>query len=515
MTNYRNSGRELPFVVEEMYFVETGTFGDQFLRPYRSHMSESTRDEYLDAVADDSRVSNKMLAGIASKIIKPTTEAGPVIDIANGWGERRYMFHIKLRVGEHLNGGIYQYITGYTDYTEPSFNKSLDPRMRLYFNNSVTANIKDVRGPNGISRQGVVRDASHIIIPPSVIGNGPELDRRYDEVELMSPAHVMGALMTNTSPVATTDMRVGLKRNEVTKVKRDRGVATTFLTDSINGLVTAKLEMDSQNHWDENMGSGFISEDQRLYGEAGVRCREPSIVQDKWLAWLDDSTGFQYDRFISYGELCQKISYLDDLVRVHGIGGVHQESRVSERGQYENWNTSNMETVIATAFAYSVPAMMMELTLTRAVIILTNLTTDSKIDVDVKDIASFAEGVDLSRYIDRLTDRLVDELFIDLSHNGEVALWVELEVDVEYGTFIAVRYDGGPAIEYSMPTFADALYSPIVTHRRQNLDDIASHVDYMARHVGCGGSGSFTETQRNTNKGDSRYGAASRPRTRL
>lgn len=472
------------FEVEEFKMVETGTFNDQYIRPYRSHLNEQTKDLFMDLTRDESRLDSRTLAGVASRIITPTTEAGPQVEIRHGWGERRFMFHMRIRIGHHLAGGVYQYITGYTDHADTSFSGELDPDMRLYFNNSVMVDIRERNAGRGGSRTvGRVKDASHIIVPVSTIGEDRR-SSRYDSTELMAPKHIMGVLMTETADLPTEDMRIGLSyNNNVEKVSRSRGVATSYLADAINGINKARLKLDAEEHFESEF-SGIITEQQRLYSEASAQLREASIANDPFMYWLEDRTEFVHDRFITYGDLCRKLGYLDDLCQVWNVGSVHQESRVSERGESENWNTSNIETVVATAFCYSVPAMMMELMLTRAVIVATNENVDSRITVDVKNVHSFADGLDLSPYIERLTDRIVDELFVDLSHNGDVSLWVEMDIDVEYGTFITVHYDGGPGIEYTLPTFADALYSPIVTHRRQNLTEIASHVGYMADHMG-------------------------------
>lgn len=480
---YGNRDTKEPFEIEEFKMVETGTFNDQYIRPFRSHLNENTKDMFIELTRDESRLDSKSLAGLASRIITPTTEAGPQIEIRNGWGERRFMFHMRIRIGSHLAGGVYQYITGYTDHADTSFSGELDPEMRLYFNNSVMVDVRERNSGRGGGRTvGRVKDASHIIVPVSTIGEDRRNDR-YNTTELMAPKHIMGVLMTDSADLPTTDMRAGLTTNNVEKVSRSRGVATSYLADAINGINKAKLKLDAEEHFESEF-SGIVTDQQRLYSEASAQLREASIANDPFMYWLEDRTNFVHDRFISYGELCRKLGYLDELCNVWAIGSVHQESRVSERGESENWNTSHIETVVATAFCYSVPAMMMELMLTRAVIIATNENVDSRIAVDVKNVHSFADGVDLSPYIERLTDRIVDELFVDMSHNGDVSLWVEMDIDVEYGTFITVHYDGGPGIEYSLPTFADALYSPIVTHRRQNLNEIASHVSYLADHIG-------------------------------
>ena len=73
--DYGNRDTKEPFEIEEFKMVETGTFNDQYIRPFRSHLNENTKDMFIELTRDESRLDSKSLAGLASRIITPTTEA--------------------------------------------------------------------------------------------------------------------------------------------------------------------------------------------------------------------------------------------------------------------------------------------------------------------------------------------------------------------------------------------------------------------------------------------------------
>lgn len=58
----------------------------------------------------------------------------------------------------------------------------------------------------------------------------------------------------------------------------------------------------------------------------------------------------------------------------------------------------------------------------------------------------------------------------------------------------------GKAEEFSLPTFADGLYSPIVTNKRENLIKVAKSVSFMADHVGLGNDGRGDKPTRSRGK---------------
>lgn len=496
-----NDTRDLRFEVEESYFVETGTFNDQYLRSYNAHLTEDDKDIYIDAVSESSRVDETILTGIASRIISPSSAAGPAVNIVNGWGERRFMFHIKVRIGNHLSAKRYQYISGYTDHCDSSYRDTLDPKMRMYINSVVNADIGTKNyGDGRTAKIGRVLDASHVITAPDVISDDRYRDRdreSYSNVQLMAPKHLMGAMMVETSDFDTRDHRIGFADGKVEKVRRNRGIATTYLSDAINGICRAKAKLDEDDGSSGSYGgfdeySSFVTEGQATFSQASYQCKEPTISNDPFMSWLEDSTDFGLDRYITYGELCRKLPEFDELTDVYTIGNVRKERsdnydvRISERGECNGWNGSNAETVVATAFCYSIPAIMMELMLTRAVFTITNEQLDGRIRLDLKNHSTFAEGVSMAPYLARFEDRVINEVFDDLTRDGEIALWIDMDCDIEYGTFISVSYDGGHTEEFSLPTFADGLYSPIVTNKRENLIKVAKSVSFMADHVGLG-----------------------------
>lgn len=49
----------------------------------------------------------------------------------------------------------------------------------------------------------------------------------------------------------------------------------------------------------------------------------------------------------------------------------------------------------------------------------------------------------MAPYLARFEDRVINEVFDDLTRDGEIPLWIDMDCDIEYGTFISVKHDGG------------------------------------------------------------------------
>ena len=126
------------FNVTKLMFIETGSYHQQAARPYNTYIDDTRNVSLLkNATQDGSNISANSVAGVASTILRPSSEAGRDINITQGWNERRYRFfmEIELMVGNIPTRKI---IIGYTDHVgKAPFSDHLDPNMRMYINNVI------------------------------------------------------------------------------------------------------------------------------------------------------------------------------------------------------------------------------------------------------------------------------------------------------------------------------------------------------------------------------------------
>ena len=88
-------------------------------------------------------------------------------------------------------------------------------------------------------------------------------------------------------------------------------------------------------------------------------------------------------------------------------------------------------------------------------------------------IATFGDFIDARRQVQRIRFLVETELLPILTNNGAMAISVVVEMDLQVDAFIEISIDGGEYILYCMPTFCDAITSPVITDNHSRLSDIA------------------------------------------
>lgn len=466
--------------ITKLIFVQCGTYGDQFYRPYEADYNGTTQKKFTELTANQTRVTAVGLAGIAGSIIKPSAQACGMVDIPQGWGGDRLRFCMEVEVVSHAGGRTLEYLTGYTDTMGATLSGNIDPQMRLYINNSVTINAIN-------SSHGSVympTDISHVLTAPRASSYS---QYQPPNIDLMTPQDVMQGLMRNTYSGKVDDLRRGYMVDEVRKSRRSNGMATNYLSRSINAINAAELQDDSPH----------ASDLATMYAIASDAVSEGFISDDVFLSYLESSTSYATQRSVGYGELTQRQPDLDALTIIT-FNRSQSGKPVAMRGQTEYWDTTTPETVAATSLSYSVPSVMMELMLTELRFRSTNMTLDGTIPVDIQHAASFASGVNLMPYIQRFIDRFVSEIMVDISHRNQIGINLVMDVDVLGDTRIEIQYNGGPSVPYVIPSFSDARFSPIVTPDSSYLDRVVSAVGIMANNVGGGLASAPTNYSYNT-----------------
>ena len=76
--------------ITKLMMVETGTYNDQFFRPYRTNMDMGVLASFQEATHAMPRITPTSIAGIASQIMAPTAEPQGNVNIVNGWDTRRF-----------------------------------------------------------------------------------------------------------------------------------------------------------------------------------------------------------------------------------------------------------------------------------------------------------------------------------------------------------------------------------------------------------------------------------------
>jgi hypothetical protein len=409
-------------------------------------------------------VSPTALSGFAGSILKPAAQPNGNVHIDNGWDTRRFRFMMEFSEQKGFGFGNKQLITGYTDYTGGNLSGAMDPNMRLYFNNSVTLRDTSV---NGIV-QSTMSSACHILNVQQ-----PQ-NQTYGNVQLnalsMRPEDAIASMSARmVSGGDVYDFRTGFFGGPK-KSKRSNAVAPNYVSRVMGGLHGSFGDPDK----------AFNKDAATMYTHAKNLIHDPNITRDAFITAISSRTNYMMDGFITYGELCAVFPNADHIAVTSFASQVRRSGMaMPTAGDSEYWSTTTTEAVIATTLSHSVTALMMDLMITQCVVIATNETLDGSVYVELRNPASFAEGIDMRPYMVALENRLRTEVLQDISMNNQVNFRIQMMADVIGDTRVTVSFASGPDIEFISPSFCDSLMAPVITNNQRDIAMIAADLDNL------------------------------------
>ena len=447
--------------------VGTNTYNDQMLRPYSTHVDQHVIETFQEATHHGRQVNRSTLAGIAGQALRPSAEPTAALAIANGWDSRRFRFLMQFDTASAFGAQTRQIITGYTDHPGASHDgQHMDLNMRLYFNNSVQ--IQAHTGLGGIGNQETIRvaDASQILFAP-----------QYTNVAantiMMRPADIAASLSSAGLGLGdeTHDYRCSLSQHGIHKSKRANAVAPEYLHKTINALT------DAYSHADTTADSAEI------YAGAYASLREGMLVHDNFLAMISKCTQYAINGYMTYGEFCQLFPNSEHVRAIAMQGNAQQTSMIPSRGGSEFWHVATHEAVIASILSQAIPAIMMDNMITGCTILATNQTLNGQMQIQLRDPMSFAAGMDMSPYLQRMHQMLLQTVFADITRNNMFTVDIAVHCNILADTMTSVSLNGGPMIPYVTPSFCDAMLSPILSTDTMRLSAIAGDVEQLYSHT--------------------------------
>lgn len=456
-------------VINKLIITETGSYNPQYHRPYNANLNGVNTALYNEITQGQPTVRPEQLAGFAGTILQPTAEPQSNVFIPNDFSNRRCVFLMEVVTRTQHGNEIVEIITGYTNHLGISLqSRAIDPNMQFWINNSVM--VRKIHQGTQLGNQlfSTVTDASHVLIPPSMMGGAPNPLMMPGQVagglRTMTPADVVGEISKNSFPGAEVDdYRGKLVGSDIRKSKRINGVMANYLSKTVTGINQAAMSAEA------------VSTDaMALFSGARDLVRESYISNDAFLTFLNEYTSFKNYRCVTYGELCQAFPQLDNVTKVSVLGNAARSS-LPVQGQTEYMHTVTKETVVATILANAIPALMMDLMITSLNLEASNETMDGTVFSRVTNVMSFAD-VDMTTYIERFRFMLATVIFPDVTDCNQSTITLRMNVDIMSNSHIQISINGGPFVDYTIPTFCDALFAPVVTPNPMTLSGIASVV---------------------------------------
>ena len=469
--------------IRRLFFREMGTYADLYTRPYSTEGDGNVVRDLDELTMGGRQISPGLISGVATRILRPTADVdrrNDRIEIANGWGTRRFMFIMEAEVNRGSNSVSVEIITGYTEHNEViTRSKSISEDTVLRFNGMYTVNTIQVYGRYGAQEQTSIREPIQLVNRRRKPSYG--VGGRNDDTVRMCPEDLfmIKTQVPEFEELAQVDGYIdtrGTIMRPLAPSRRENNLSSHYLTRA--------LEAARDSHQDDFLGDE--DESDRMVRARG-KVREPLLQNRRAFSTLAQETAIMESGYVTYGELLAMDPDLDRIVQISFNDD--RKSHIDHRDNSENWYDRTSEAICATIIAHSIPNVMMECMYAHARIESTNMTYSGRFESVAVKLHPYMEGVDLDENYNHLMSKINTELMPGLLLNDQMMIDVTIECAIYADTIVEISIDGGRKERFVFPTFCDALAAPVVADNRDRLHVLANDI------VGIGDQlGHFHET---------------------
>jgi hypothetical protein len=447
--------QDLKIWVEELNIVESGTYSDQFLRPYVTEVKGGIIDRIEERYAKSRRFTPSLLANIANQFIVPDYETRGIIDIPHGWGTRRGRFILTLVIEVGTGDRLKQVVMGYTNSVGFT-TRHVDHDMEFYVNSTFMLTEKTVRSRSGrYERVYVPHKTADVLSDRENAG----LRRRGERLFTMRPEDVFSSLdseQTQSLVDDVTDLRTTLSKNAIKSSTSNR-LGSRFMSNVLNsrqkalensefGGAVADINATAQGYVQES----YTSDDIFLRQISNIRGKNVTVdsFTFKDLLQIDPDAEDRTNPLLLDKEALAVTRYDEG---VNQLDGQEEEDR------------------IAALVGIAVPALMMECGIHAINFQVHNQALGHQWEFVPQNARSFVKDMEMSSFLDLFEDRIIDELLLPITAGNDFDVGLKVNCRAFGEVDFTMFWDGKNRGRYVIPVFTNALASPIVT---DSLDDV-------------------------------------------
>lgn len=480
------SRQDIKVYVEELQLIESGSYGDQFLRPYVTEVKGSIIEKIEERFQKSRRFNPATLAGIANQFIVPDYQTRGLIDIPNGWGTRRGRFVLTLEINLGTGDRLRQVVMGFTNSVGFTLSGNVDPNMDFYINNMFMLQERTITGRDGRPERIWVPTQTNDLLSDRDNGG---LRGRGDKLFTMRPEDVYSALDSSQTTQLVddlTDLRTTLSKNAIKSSTSNR-LGTRFMAKVLHGRQRSVENNDDFGHsiMDVNArAQGYVSD---AYASDDIflgllsNIRGTTMTVDNFtmrdLLQIDPEADRRCDPKLLDREAKALTNFREDDVNTLSGG--------------EEWDR------IAALIGIAVPAVMVEHGIHNTSFKVHNRGIGGAWEFIPQRAGSLVRGMDVSYQMEQFEDRIIDELMMPITGGNQFDVGVDLHCRAFGEIDFSLYWDGENHGRFIFPCFTNSIQSPIVTDDRRDVQKMSRDFSDLFEHflpadgIGKGGGGNF------------------------
>lgn len=460
--------------VAKLILQESGTYNVLYHRPYKTTVTPHDLENITTRIdqTNGQKITGSLLAGVASNILSPSASPEGNINIPNGWNERRIRFVMEVHVDTSMSSNIIYFFQGFTSHLGITPSGHIDPNMEFYINSFIRVSRLTQQTPYGTYLKDIVTESAHVL-NGSLQNNMSNLNNPY----IMRPQDIFHGIQSNylnnvyinNNSGSVIDTRITLGNNQGLRSKRDNNLPANYLANIIDSF---------QNG---NMLAEFGQENHDVMSRCASLVVEEPISENIFIRAINNVKGYSLGASFNFGDLEKVDPNINAVTNYITLGQV-QINQLHTAGQTAYWNASDRETLVATILSNSVPAIMMDLMISKLHFRTTNDSIGGVVNTIIIDGKSLTDA-DISGNFQYFKTRLEKEILYDISFGNQDIYLIEMQVDLFGETKISVSLSGGPVIMYAVPSFCDSLTVPVIAGSKDSYFNVVHDFEVIMNNV--------------------------------
>ena len=433
---------------------DTGSYNVQYRRPYITTLDGVKLNVLTECLAGAQSYVPSMLAGVAGEFISLSAETEKTLEIDNGWDTPRMRFMMEIEYTHQIGTVVTEIIQGYTSHVGVSANGVFDPNMTFYANSTLQIRTTQTNTPIGNQNYGSVFDNSHIIVNQNYTDiYSPQTEQR------MRPCDVYSAMAVNHLPDAGNIKNSNtLVTNIPAKSRRRNNTAESYMADVLENYRKAAESVSLNGGGHGVGGENDIFTEARSFSSESLINTDPFLKALSTMRQMPPSNTF---RFADLQMLDPNVNS-DEVTKVMFMSST-ERANAHHNGQTEYWHGSDLYTQTAAILSNTIPSVMMDNVGMLARFYATNRELGGNITVTVFNFEGFNRNMNMAQFATNFTNSIIHGVLRSITQNNSIDFAIDMDVDLLGETKIKMSLDNGRIVDYSTPSFCDAMMVPVLT----------------------------------------------------
>jgi len=464
----------------DLIYVPVGQYNEMYNRPYVSSANYSAIYNIIERMHENNTkyISENELQGITSELIQPSAVPGYCVIDRNWLSTPRYIFVLSVQATDIHGITMNYYIQGYTNYNGINMYGHADPNMEHYINNIIETTIVITNTPFGINTTERIAKVYNVISNAFINNdNYIFLQRPLDVYSNIEALNIKDMTYSTSDYASVLDTRYMINNiNSVAKPSTiTNNVPINYVKNVINAGIKGRIEQDFQLSINDYNDTYYSKEN----------IAEVNLTSNIFIQYLRHKAGRTHLYSFEFRDLLDidpTIANKFKLINITKEDGLLAQT--PQVGEY--WNGQDRETIVAYSTIESAVAIALQYGFVKIFCTISNMYDPTgNVYAIITNFQSYIQLPDdqLHMLAEMFKNNIINKCFIDLTFGNRVPCTMNIYVDVFGTTKLSLSYNNTNETWYTIPTFANSLFAPIVTMDKNGLDNLAKDVQFIVEEV--------------------------------